>query len=177
MTDWHAAGTLITVVEAERFDAGDKLGYLMANGAALRHPQIGSAFERYLADASRDMMSSPSGVLLPDRARPRPPRDSDRRASWLGGKAPHVAMGSRAVRRWSEAVTGYHLCLVTLILLFVHVPQLYGSWARGRPARAVLPPHRHLGLSGSRAIVIPAWPFRKGRSAVSPDARRSGACS
>jgi hypothetical protein len=28
-------------------------------------------------------------------------------------------------------VTGYHLCLVTLILLFVHVPQLYGgSWER-----------------------------------------------
>ena len=39
---------------------------------------------------------------------------------------------SRAVRRWfGKPVTGYHLCLVTLILLFVHVPQLYGgSWER-----------------------------------------------
>ena len=39
---------------------------------------------------------------------------------------------SRGVRRWfGKPVTGYHLCLVTLILLFVHVPQLYApSWER-----------------------------------------------
>ena len=35
-------------------------------------------------------------------------------------------------RRWFEKpVTGYHVCLVTLILLCVHLPQLYaGSWER-----------------------------------------------
>jgi hypothetical protein len=36
------------------------------------------------------------------------------------------------VRRWlGKPVTGYHLCLLTLILLFLHVPELYGaSWER-----------------------------------------------
>lgn len=36
------------------------------------------------------------------------------------------------VRRWlGKPVTGYHVCLVTCILLFLHVPQLYGgSWER-----------------------------------------------
>lgn len=36
------------------------------------------------------------------------------------------------MRRWfGKPVTGYHVCLVTLILLFLHVPQLYGgSWER-----------------------------------------------
>jgi len=43
------AGMLATVIDAERFDAGDKLGYLMANvELALRHPQIGAAFAQYL---------------------------------------------------------------------------------------------------------------------------------
>jgi UTP--glucose-1-phosphate uridylyltransferase len=42
-------GMLATVIDAQRFDAGDKLGYLMANvELALRHPQVGPAFERYL---------------------------------------------------------------------------------------------------------------------------------
>jgi len=47
-------------------------------------------------------------------------------------KLPTWRWDSRAVRRWfGKPVTGYHLCLVTLILLFVHVPQLYGgSWER-----------------------------------------------
>ena len=47
-------------------------------------------------------------------------------------KLPTWRWDSRAVRRWFwKPVTGYHLCLVTLILLFVHVPQLYGgSWER-----------------------------------------------
>ena len=36
-------------VDAHRFDAGDKLGYLQANvELGLRHPQIGPAFESYL---------------------------------------------------------------------------------------------------------------------------------
>jgi len=43
-------GMLATVIKnAQRFDAGDKLGYLMANvEMALRHPQVGAAFEHYL---------------------------------------------------------------------------------------------------------------------------------
>jgi len=47
-------------------------------------------------------------------------------------KLPTWRWDSRAVRRWfGKPVTGYHVCLVTLILLFVHVPQLYGgSWER-----------------------------------------------
>jgi len=47
-------------------------------------------------------------------------------------KLPTWRWDSRAVRRWfGKPVTGYHLYLVTLILLFVHVPQLYdGSWER-----------------------------------------------
>src|SRR5215472_15622363 len=39
-------------------------------------------------DVSRDRR-----VLLRDRARPRPPRDPDRRSPWLGGEAPHLAVG------------------------------------------------------------------------------------
>ena len=36
------------------------------------------------------------------------------------------------VRRWlGKPVTGYHICLLTLLLLFLHLPQLYdGSWER-----------------------------------------------
>ena len=47
-------------------------------------------------------------------------------------KLPTWRWDSRAVRRWvGKPVTGYHVYLVTLILLFVHVPQLYdGSWER-----------------------------------------------
>jgi hypothetical protein len=47
-------------------------------------------------------------------------------------KLPTWRWDSRAVRRWfGKPITGYHFYLVTLILLFVHVPQLYGgSWER-----------------------------------------------
>lgn len=42
-------GLLATVIDAHRFDAGDKLGYLKANvEIGLSHPQIGADFERYL---------------------------------------------------------------------------------------------------------------------------------
>jgi len=42
-------GMLATVIEGQRFDAGDKLGYSMANvELGRRHPQIGAAFEQYL---------------------------------------------------------------------------------------------------------------------------------
>src|SRR5215475_6361939 len=41
-------------------------------------------------------------------------------------KLPTWRWDGRFVRRWfGKPVTGYHLCLVTLILLFLHVPQLY----------------------------------------------------
>jgi len=47
-------------------------------------------------------------------------------------KLPTWRWDGRFVRRWfGKPVTGYHLCLVTLILLFLHVPQLYSaSWER-----------------------------------------------
>ena len=47
-------------------------------------------------------------------------------------KLPTWRWDGPGVRRWfGKPVTGYHLCLVTLILLFLHVPQLHGgSWER-----------------------------------------------
>ena len=47
-------------------------------------------------------------------------------------KLPTWRWDGPAVRRWfGKPVTGYHVCLVTLILLFLHVPQLHGgSWKR-----------------------------------------------
>ena len=42
-------GLLATTVDAQRFDAGDKLGFLQANvELALRHPEVGREFEKYL---------------------------------------------------------------------------------------------------------------------------------
>jgi UTP--glucose-1-phosphate uridylyltransferase len=44
-------GMLATTLDADRFDAGDKLGYLMANvEMGLRHPQIGAEFAKYLKE-------------------------------------------------------------------------------------------------------------------------------
>lgn len=44
-------GMLATTIDARRFDAGDKLGFLMANvELGLEHPQIGAAFEKYLKE-------------------------------------------------------------------------------------------------------------------------------
>lgn len=44
-------GLLATTIDAHRFDAGDKLGFLKANvELALRHPQIGTEFARYLRE-------------------------------------------------------------------------------------------------------------------------------
>ena len=47
-------------------------------------------------------------------------------------KLPTWRWDSPRVRRWfGKPVTGYHLCLVTCILLFLHLPQFYGgSWER-----------------------------------------------
>lgn len=44
-------GMLATVIDAQRFDAGDKLGYLQANiELGLAHPQIGPQLEKYLKE-------------------------------------------------------------------------------------------------------------------------------
>ena len=47
-------------------------------------------------------------------------------------KLPTWRWDGPGVRRWfGKPVTGYHLCLLTCILLFLHVPQFYaGSWER-----------------------------------------------
>lgn len=47
-------------------------------------------------------------------------------------KLPTWRWDSSTVRRvFGKPVTGYHVCLVTCILLFLHVPQFYdGSWER-----------------------------------------------
>ena len=47
-------------------------------------------------------------------------------------KLPTWRWDSPRVRRWfGKPVTGYHLCLVTFILLLVHLPQFHGgSWER-----------------------------------------------
>lgn len=48
-------GMLATTVEGNRFDAGDKLGFLKANvELGLRHPQIGAAFAEYLREFRGD---------------------------------------------------------------------------------------------------------------------------
>jgi UTP--glucose-1-phosphate uridylyltransferase len=60
LTDGMAAlakrkGMLATVIEAQRFDAGDKLGYVLANiEVALKHPEIGAALERHLRERFRE---------------------------------------------------------------------------------------------------------------------------
>ena len=42
-------GLMATVIDADRFDAGDKLGFLKANvELALRHPELGAPFRAYL---------------------------------------------------------------------------------------------------------------------------------
>lgn len=44
-------GLLASIIDAERFDAGDKLGFLKANvELALRHPELGAAFRAYLEE-------------------------------------------------------------------------------------------------------------------------------
>jgi len=64
-------------------------------------------------------------------------------------KLPTWRWDSRGVRRWfGKPVTGYHLCLVTLILLFVHVPQLYApSWEREADLLAMFEPLRAANIS------------------------------
>ncbi|MGZ3722822.1 MAG: UTP--glucose-1-phosphate uridylyltransferase GalU [Bdellovibrionales bacterium] len=44
-------GMIATTVDARRFDAGDKLGFLQANvELALHHPEVGEAFQKYIKD-------------------------------------------------------------------------------------------------------------------------------
>src|SRR5215469_3421310 len=89
-------------------------------------------------------------VLLHDRARPRPPRDPDRRSPWLGGKAPYLAVGQPGrpalVREAHHGIPPLFGDVDPLVR-----PRASALWrllgARGRPPRDVLLPHRHLGLS------------------------------
>jgi hypothetical protein len=85
-----------------------------------------------------------------------------------------MALGRLRVRRWfGKPITGYHVCLVTCILLFQHVPQFYGgSWEREEDLLAMfifLPVtwdflwfacNRHFGVARFRKGQIwwfPAW--------------------
>lgn len=46
-------GLLATILNAERYDAGDKLGYLKANvELGIRHPDIGAEFKEYILQRS-----------------------------------------------------------------------------------------------------------------------------
>jgi UTP--glucose-1-phosphate uridylyltransferase len=48
-------GMLATLIEAKRFDAGDKLGYILANiEVALKHPEIGKALDEHLRERFRE---------------------------------------------------------------------------------------------------------------------------
>jgi UTP--glucose-1-phosphate uridylyltransferase len=47
-------GMMATVLNARRFDAGDKLGYLKANvELGLEHPEIGKAFREYIKSVAK----------------------------------------------------------------------------------------------------------------------------
>src|SRR5262249_8538569 len=89
-------------------------------------------------------------VLLRDRARPRPPRDPDRRSPWLGGEAPYLAVGQPCrpalVRETHHGIPPLLGDVDPLVR-----PRASALWrllgARGRPPRDVLPPYRHLGFS------------------------------
>lgn len=91
-------------------------------------------------------------------------------------KLPTWRWDSPRVRRWfGKPVTGYHICLVTCILLFLHVPQFYGgSWARESELLAMFflltvtwdflwfACNRHYGVGRFRKGQIwwfPAWSF------------------
>jgi UTP--glucose-1-phosphate uridylyltransferase len=51
-----AEGLLAHQFSAERFDAGDKLGYLKVNvEMALKHPEIGSEFKKYLVQLAKTL--------------------------------------------------------------------------------------------------------------------------
>lgn len=89
-------------------------------------------------------------------------------------KLPTWRWDSPGVRRWlGKPVTGYHLCLMTFILLFLHVPQFYsGDWARESDLLAMFflltvtwdvlwfACNRHFGMSRFRKGQVwwfPAW--------------------
>jgi hypothetical protein len=89
-------------------------------------------------------------------------------------KLPTWRWDSPGVRRWlGKPVTGYHLCLVTFILLLLHVPQFYGgSWEREAELLAMFflliviwdflwfACNRHFGIARFRAGQVwwcPAW--------------------
>jgi UTP--glucose-1-phosphate uridylyltransferase len=49
-------GVMATTIEAERFDAREKLGFLQAKvEMALRHPEVGPAFLKYLQERAKEL--------------------------------------------------------------------------------------------------------------------------
>jgi hypothetical protein len=81
-----------------------------------------------------------------------------------------------AIRRWiGRPVTGYHLCLSMVLLLFLHVPQLYGgTWEREADLLAIFflltvtwdflwfACNRHFGVARFRKGEVwwfPTWAF------------------
>jgi hypothetical protein len=89
-------------------------------------------------------------------------------------KLPTWRFDGPRIRRWlGKPVTGYHLCLVTFILLLLHVPQFYGgSWEREAELLAMFfllvvtwdflwfACNRHFGLARFRKGQVwwfPAW--------------------
>ena len=77
----------------------------------------------------------------------------------LGGKAPTWRWDGPGVRRWfGKPVTGYHLCLVTAILLCVHLPQLYAALGARGDLLAMFFLLTVTGIfSGSCATATSAW--------------------
>lgn len=91
-------------------------------------------------------------------------------------KLPTWRWDGPAIRRWfGKPVTGYHLCLVTCLLLFLHVPLFYGgSWEREADLLAMFfflavtwdflwfACNRHFGVARFRKGQVwwfPAWVF------------------
>jgi hypothetical protein len=91
-------------------------------------------------------------------------------------KLPTWRWDGPGVRRWfGRPVTGYHLCLITFILLLLHVPQFYGgSWTLEADLLAMFflltvtwdflwfACNRHFGVARFRKGEIwwfPAWAF------------------
>ena len=91
-------------------------------------------------------------------------------------KLPTWRWDGPGVRRWfGKPVTGYHVCLATCILLFLHVPQFYGgSWEREADLLAMFffltvtwdflwfACNRHFGVARFRKGQVwwfPAWSF------------------
>jgi len=106
-------------------------------------------------------------------------------------KLPTWRWDGPVVRRlFGKPVTGYHVCLVTCILLFLHVPQFYaGSWEREADLLAMFffltvtwdflwfACNRHFGVARFRRGQIwwfPAWTLGVPRAGIVLQAGRMG---